>query len=251
MQHHVTGGRKLRWMMLAVAALAMAFGGKVFAQVTVNVPGTSNPYLSGMPNGSTCCSGDSAPAQSPVLVVGLSVTPATSITFSATGSVTFDSTIPPSLPPDGGFIFATASSNGISGATWPANSLVGVFLDNSQPNTTGAPAPLDFGPTGVGTTFATLSPALKQVFFIGDGRTGTGTGAVQTFVVPAGATRLFLGVSDGIGWFNNAGAFSATASVVPTAGPATAADIPTLSMPMLAFLSLALLVAGYFLSRRT
>ena len=236
-------------MVLAAAALAMAFGGKGFAQVTMNVPGTSNPYLSGMPNGSTCCSGDTAPAQSPVLVAGFSVTPGTSITFSATGSVTFDSAIPPSLPPDGGSIFTTASSNGISGGTWPANSLVGVFLDNSQPNTTGAPAPLDFGPTGVGTTFATLSPALKQVFFIGDGRTGTGAGAVQTFVVPASATRLFLGVTDGFGWFNNAGAFSATVSAVPT-GVATTADIPTLSMPMLAFLSLALLVAGYFFNRR-
>lgn len=250
MQRNGASGRRLRSMVLAIAALAMAFGGKVFAQVTVNVPGTSNPYLSGMPNGSTCCSGDSAPAQSPVLVAGFSVTPGTSITFSATGSVTFDSITPPSMPPDGGSIFATASSNGISGATWPANSLVGVFLDNSQPDTTGAPVSLDFGPTGVGIAFATLSPALKQVFFIGDGRTGTGAGAAQTFVVPAGATRLFLGVSDGFGWFNNAGAFSVTVSAVPTPGAVTAAEIPALSIPMLVFLSLALLVAGHFLGRR-
>ena len=37
---------------------------------------------------------------------------------------------------------------------------------------------------------------IGQVFFIGDGLTGTGSGAIQTFAVPDAATRLFLGVAD-------------------------------------------------------
>src|SRR5206468_9683201 len=39
--------------------------------------------------------------------------------------------------------------------------------------------------------------------FIGDGMTGHGTGAVQQFIVPPGATRFFLGTVDGIEWHNN------------------------------------------------
>jgi uncharacterized protein (TIGR03382 family) len=34
------------------------------------------------------------------------------------------------------------------------------------------------------------------VFFIGDGLTGTGSGAVQDFIVPASASMLFLGYAD-------------------------------------------------------
>ncbi len=78
------------------------------------------------------------------------------------------------------------------------------------------------------------------MFFIGDGRTGTGAGAAQSFVVPAGATRLFLGVSDGFGWFNNSGSFAVT--IASGAVVASLANIPTLSLPML--IVAALLLAG-------
>jgi hypothetical protein len=209
------------------------------------VLGSSNPYLAGMPNGSACCSGDSAPAQSPVLVNSIVVTPGSTVTFVVTGSV--DNTgAPPTLPPDGGAIIATPSNNGISGASWPINALVGVFLDASQPDLSAAPADLDFSGSGVGTSFTTLSPALKQAFFIGDGLTGTGTGSVQTFVVPAGATRLFLGSSDGFGWFNNSGTFSVT----PSAGGGPTAAVPMLSPAMLMVLGAALAVVALFLVRR-
>ncbi len=100
-----------------------------------------------MPNGSACCSGDTAPAQSPVQVIGVPLTPGSTITFSATGGVDFGGGTPTSGPDGGGF-FSTPSSNGISGATWTSNSLVGVFLDNSQPDllqrrgaSTSAPVP--------------------------------------------------------------------------------------------------------------
>jgi hypothetical protein len=68
--------------------------------------------------------------------------------------------------------------------------LIGVFLADSAPAGP-PPATLDF--TG-DSDFASLSPALAQTFFIGDGRTATGR--PQRFHVPTGATRLYLGLAD-------------------------------------------------------
>jgi hypothetical protein len=47
------------------------------------------------------------------------------------------------------------------------------------------------------TSFAQLAPQLNQIFFIGDGLTGSGLGNIQRFLVPNQATRLFLGFADG------------------------------------------------------
>lgn len=232
---------------LAVLGVALLTAGGAIAET---VPGTSNPYLAGLPNGSTCCSGDSAPAQSPVQVISVPVTPGTTLTFAATGGVDFQGA-PPSTGPDGGFVFTTTSSDGISGATWPVDALVGVFLDDNLPTSSPAPGDLDFGPTGIGTSFTTLSPALKQAFFIGDGLTGSGTGSVQTFIVPAGATRLFLGVSDGFGWNNNSGSFNVTIAAGNGPPPAVSAiPIPALSETMLLLTILALTGITVVLVRR-
>ena len=92
----------------------------------------------------------------------------------------------------------------------PQDALIGVFLDGSTPSGQ-PPAALDA--TGSNGSFAALSPLLRQIFFIGDGLTGTGSGAVQRFTVPAGATRLFLGSSDGYGGnFENTGQFTVVVS---------------------------------------
>ena len=93
-----------------------------------------------------------------------------------------------------GLSTTTSGLSGISGISGPNTMfLVGVFLTDSAPS--GAdPATLDFN--SIGTGFASLSPEIGQTFFIGDGLTGTGSGALQTFVVPSGATRLFLGFAD-------------------------------------------------------
>jgi len=88
----------------------------------------------------------------------------------------------------------TGTGTGVSGIMAPAVMfLTGVFLTDAAPSGSD-PATLDF--TTLGTNFASLSPEIGQTFFIGDGLTGTGSGAQQTFVVPAGATRLFLGFAD-------------------------------------------------------
>ena len=109
--------------------------------------------------------------------------------------------------PDGiGAAPATSSNTGtssISGITGSgAGYLVGVFVPVGGPVGT-APTALDFTSSGLGTSFTSLSPKLDQVFFIGDGLTGNGTGTQQTFNIPTGAGQLWLGISDA-GFYNGA-----------------------------------------------
>ena len=96
------------------------------------------------------------------------------------------------------------------------SSLIGVFLNDTQPSLSPAPGSLDFSVAG-GMDFVSLSPLLKQAFFIGDGSTASAT--VQQFLIPAGATRLFLGTMDGFEWNNNGGSLSVTITSIPE--PAT------------------------------
>src|SRR5580700_6857574 len=77
--------------------------------------------------------------------------------------------------------------------------LAGIFLEDTLPSS--APPPLRFyvndgAAGGIQTSFTLLSPQIGQVFFIGDGLTGTGTGETQMFVVPPNATHLYLGYVD-------------------------------------------------------
>ena len=177
----------------------------------INIPGTSNPWLAGMPNGSTASIGDSAPGQSPVLVTGLNLSLGGTISFSVSGAVGNDPCCAPVGADGGGFISRfPGAENGISDIVVPINALIGVFLDASQPDTSPAPSALDFSILGTG--FSSLAPALKQPFFIGDGLTGTGSGSIQNFIIPTGATRLFLGTMDLYGWYNNIGSFDVTAT---------------------------------------
>jgi hypothetical protein len=190
---------------IATTTASLTIGSDAIA-VTFTVPGTSNPYLAGLPNGSTAIAGDSAPAQSPVQVTGVPILAGSILNFSTTGSVSFVPS-PSGNSPDGDFNVGRSAENGIAGYNAPANSLVGVFLDNSLPTASAAPAALNFNTPG-STAYISLSPLLKQVFFIGDGLTGTGSGSQQSIVVPVGATRLFLGTVDGSGWNNNSGQFT-------------------------------------------
>lgn len=105
----------------------------------------------------------------------------------------------------------------LSGYIYPHNALIGVF----------------WGPTlqtrpprfGGGTTFTQATPELGQVFFIGDGLSGTGTGGRQEFVVPEGTTKLYLGSADGREWGNNEGAFTVTVTDFSPSGTPTVQTI--------------------------
>ena len=103
--------------------------------------------------------------------------------------------------PDGGGNGSSTTDilswNGIAGIVDGSHTmfLVAVFLDDNEPADP-APARLDFSSGALGENFVTLSPALGQVFYVGDGLTGTGTGVTQTFEVPPTATRVFFGIAD-------------------------------------------------------
>jgi hypothetical protein len=185
--------------------------------IDVVVPGHANPYLAGMPIGSTASSGDVAPDQSPVFVEGVTLEPGLVLAFTAEGIVSHTPTLLPDETPDGVVRGPTShqagAQNGIANIFANFNSLLGVFLGPDQPDLTAAPEALDFlsnGDVPNGRNFTSLAPELKQPFFIGDGVTDDGI--VQEFTVPDGATRLYLGVMDSFGWYNNSGFLSVTVS---------------------------------------
>ncbi len=139
------------------------------------------------------------------------------------------------------------SYGGLSGIdVYQANMfLVGVFLDNSAPSGPG-PSVLDYNygtPGSLNTTDADFSPELDQVFFIGDGLTGTGTGQEQIFQVPADATRLYLGFADSFDsvpsyYADNVGSLTATFAFT------------TIPEPSYVFLVTGALFAGILMRRR-
>ncbi len=131
---------------------------------------------------------------------GLAVSPGAEITFKAGGTMDYFGGEQPALGPDASLdnLSSVDSLGGISTFIGPAGALVGVFLGEANAQDQPAPAPLDFTAAGLGVAFERLTPAIGQVFFVGDGLSGEGTGAAQKFVVPDGATRLFLGIADAV-----------------------------------------------------
>jgi hypothetical protein len=103
--------------------------------------------------------------------------------------------------------------------------LIGVFLGPGLP---GSPVASigDYGTGGISPNQLTYSPLVGQTFFVGDGLTGTGSGSVQQFIVPVGATRLFLGFADAM-FFNgqasayndNTGSLAVNLQIVPNTVP--------------------------------
>jgi len=178
--------------------------------VAVRVPATSNPYLAGLIAG-TSSYRDRAPEQSPVLTE-LFLGGATYVTFAATGGVQHHPFRPPLFdPPNGSTLVKHSSEHGISEASLPIDCLLGVFLGDDLPDSSPAPPPISYHSTGW--NFVSLEPQLKQIFFIGKGevtrRADSGKKEVvaRQFLVPKGATRLYLGVMDEYEWNNNEGYF--------------------------------------------
>ncbi len=172
----------------------------------VRVPGHANPWLAGAPDGTTARRADKAPDHSPVLVDLPHTAGCTELTFEARGGTSNVPGCPANCGPTDGRGMADhegGAENGIAAARMPMNTLVGVFLGPAVPAAGSEPEGLDFGQLGL--EVPRLAPKLAQPFFIGDGQTSTGER--QRFVVPAGATRLFLGSMDGYTWSNNSGFF--------------------------------------------
>jgi len=206
------------------------------AAVTLTVLGTANPNLAGRADGYACCSGDAAPTQSPAQVMGLAFAAGDALIFSATGGVAVGPSVPATNTPDGVSAFSmTNYGDGISAPTSVrVSALMGVFLGPDDPTGDSTPAQLSFAG---GLDFPSLAPGIGQIFFIGDGLTSSSfdpsapAGVAQLFSVPQGATRLFLGTSDGFGWFNNGGTF--TVDVRLSDGPEPVPEPGTLALLVL------------------
>ena len=198
-------------LFVAVASTALALSLSANA-ATLSVPGQANLFAAGQP-GVTQPGGGGGGVMPPSFSFAAGA--GQSFTFSSVVGATNCCSSAPSTGPDGDpGLTSIPGANGVSGITASAVMfLAGVFLDDATPAGAG-PAAIDFtGNTG----FASLSPLLGQLFFIGDGRTGTGSGALQVFNAPAGATRLYLGIADAFafvgqhGWYNdNLGELGAT-----------------------------------------
>ncbi len=104
----------------------------------------------------------------------------------------------------GGGCSQLSAFGGISGYFGPEGALAGVFLNDDVP-LAGPPGTLNFSTGGLTRDFLSITPALGQVFYIGNGVT-TG-GDFQQFIAPTGATRLFLGIPDGFGFDGGPGAY--------------------------------------------
>lgn len=217
---------RYRCLFILLAVSASAAPG--FAD-NLTVPATSDIYSAGhssLPN--TIYPGTFAPS------VSFAAAPNQVLIFSSvTGMVGCNFVI--TNGPDGscGGNYTGVSTNvtsygGLSGisANHANMFLVGVFLDNTEPSGNG-PAILsyDYGtPDSLSLSDPSFSPQLDQVFFIGDGLTGTGTGSEQLFYVPPTATRLYLGFADAFDsvpsyYGDDVGSVSATFAFTTTPEP--------------------------------
>jgi hypothetical protein len=183
----------------AVAACAILAAAAAQAGGTTTVAGTTDIFLASQPPGATVTGffgSDTAPGNSPV---GLSVGAGSSQTFSVTGTTSVDDSC--FADADGGCYpnqssFSPPPASGLYNG--PADALIGIYLPAGTTDIlTGSPY-LDYtDPSNLG--LASYSPGLNQIFIIGDGLTGDGTGATQTFFAPAGATMLYIASADSIG----------------------------------------------------
>jgi hypothetical protein len=150
--------------------------------------------------------------------------------ISASGSISYTPSVPPNGP-DGvasGSLAGAFDWDGIAGCPiHRIRHVSGVFLDDTEP---ADPPPAELVADSL--TFHDLFPALRQIFPIGDGLTGTAVGDTQRFVVPGGATRLFLGFVDSFsgtqpGWYgDNSGSADLVISVLAGQSLAVGPRIP-------------------------
>jgi hypothetical protein len=182
------------------------------------VYGVSNITLAGAPDGREIGGSsinDSSPLQSPV-EVPIQFSPGQTVQVSATGFVGLY-TSAPNTPPEGSSESTSTGRNfGISSVRGPRGGLIGLFLGPQAPTPAAYPVDLDFRPGARDLTV--LKPRLHQPFWIGSGSTTSGES--RNFIVPQGATRLFLGVLvSGGNNYTNSGFFSVSVNIIPGPPP--------------------------------
>jgi hypothetical protein len=197
--------------------LCFALAGYASAAIgaTLTVPGRANPWLAGAPDGASASGGDKTPDNSPVAFSGFP--PNAKLQFSVPDTDRAGFAPGSESGPDGtpGFNVSHGAELGIGEIRNSlANALLGVFLSDAPPADSLPIPPLDFA-SAESRNYLELKPALNQPFYIGNGRTEGGT--LQSVIAPAGATRLFLGITDGSGWYNNTGEFHVDVNVLADA----------------------------------
>ena len=157
----------------------------------VEFSGIQEIMLAGQPDG-TQHNGASAPMNSPAEPVP--VRPGQGIRFQAVGN-SFENYGGKQAGPEGdGDTFGGGAGGdfGLSSVSCPPGAVVGVFAGPAiNRNLGGQILPLDFGSEI--REREVLRPELQQMFFVGSGLNSEGK--PRTYVVPAGATRLYLGRS--------------------------------------------------------
>ncbi len=215
----------------AVFSLARAQSGSLYVDAQSNIFG----YGVGTPQPGGGGGGLVAPS--------ITLSPgATTVTFSANGIAGWGGSL--NNGPDGG-TFASSTTipsvGPISGFTAPlSGELVGLFIPAGDFSGLAAPAGISYPDTSA-FTLASYAPGLRQVFYIGDGLTGTGSGSTQTFAVPAGASKLVLGIADAYSFDDPAGYYNddvggynvSYIAPMPTPEPATFAAIGLGTVAML------------------
>ena len=118
-----------------------------------------------------------------------------------------------------------------------AGYITAVFL-----GATSVPKPALVDYTVLGTNLVSYTPLLQQVFFVGDGLTGDGTGVRQSFFVPTGAVMLYLGISDASAYIgepaaygDNFGSFTGSIDFVTRTGVPEPAPLALLAIGLFAF----------------
>ncbi len=228
------------FILLAAACLVLPSVAKADSVTTgsATVNAYDDIYAAGSQSGLAGGSG----SQTGAAPGSISVTGSTYVTLTAIGSVTINAGGNFNDPDGFGAGTTTSISTGfgsISGITAPGGGyLVGVFIGASGPSGT-APASLTYATAG-DLQDASYTPLLDQVFFIGDGLTGDGTGANQEFYVPTGATELYLGISDACSYngapncyADNFGGYSVNYSDVTSGGNNSPSPTPEPSSLML------------------
>jgi RHS repeat-associated protein/uncharacterized repeat protein (TIGR01451 family) len=182
------------------------------ASTPVSVNGIANLFGAGHAAAPAPCGSGSGELPPAIHLNG-----ATGVTLTDVAGLVNYSWGPPSYGPDG--VPGSTGGGSFGGISTyiddnAAFYVAGVFLDDSEP---ADPAPPSLNFTN-NHDFTELSPGLRQMFFVGDGKTSWG--AVQLFHPPAGATRLYLGFVDGCGpgnpgfFVDNSGTITGTVNQV-------------------------------------
>jgi putative Tad-like protein involved in Flp pilus assembly len=202
-------------------AIAADMGGQT---QSLTIPATACPYLAGMPNGTTNFGGDNTSNATPYQA-SIPVVPGTWITFTnLSGTTTVSPGAVPNTGPAGDPTYpvhhgqswnnspnSPGPENGVADAIMYEDATMGLFLTNNAPNLATAPAMVDWTQSSQSNQATYSNLAVQAPFLIGTGQT-TGS-VVKQFLVPPGATRLFIGVWDGYEYYNNSGSLTGTATV--------------------------------------